>query len=251
MSATALRRVFILGVPVDDVTEEEACTFAERCLANGGVHQFATVNPEFIMAAQHNAAFMHVLQHTALNVPDGIGVLWAARRKGAPLRARVAGVDLMVRLCALAAQRGWRVFLLGAQPGVAARAAALLRERYPSLRVCGTFAGSPRPEEATEIVQYIRAAAPHLLFVAYGAPAQDLWLATYLPLLQTPEQGLIGMGVGGAFDFIAGVQRRAPKWVQRIGLEWFYRLVRQPWRWRRQRALVHFVWRVLREEVKL
>lgn len=247
MSGLRPRRVFILGVPVDDVTEAEACAIAAQCVERGGVHQFATVNPEFIMTAQRLPEFKALLQRTELNVPDGVGVLWAARQCGSPLRERVAGVDLMTRLCTVAAERGWRVFLLGAQPGVADRAAELLVLRCPGLRVCGTFAGSPRPEHAEDIVARIRAADPHLLFVAYGAPAQDLWLGEHLPHLERPGHGMLGMGVGGAFDFIAGVQRRAPRWVQRLGLEWLYRLVRQPWRWRRQLALVRFAWLVLRE----
>lgn len=238
------RSVEILGVRVDDVTYHEACDIAESLIRRGGVHQFATVNPEFVMAARDDDEFREVLASTALNVPDGAGVVWAAGRRGVKLRERVAGVDLMRALCALAARHRWRVFFLGAQPGVAERAAAALVLAHPGLMVAGAYAGSPRREEEMAIVARVRAARPQLLFVAYGAPAQDKWLARNLPLLAPgagdDADGIVGMGVGGAFDFIAGVQKRAPEWMQRANLEWLYRLMRQPWRWRRQTALIRF-----------
>jgi len=124
---------------------------------------------------------------------------------------------------------------------VAERAAQRLTQKYPNLQIVGTYAGSPRPEEEDEIVGLVRAAHPDALFVAYGAPAQDLWIARNLHRLGVP----VCMGVGGTFDFIAGVVPRAPDWVQRLGLEWSYRLLRQPWRWRRQLALARFVTLVL------
>lgn len=242
------RSVEILGVRVDDVTYGEACDIAEALIRRGGVHQFATVNPEFVMAARDDEEFRNVLANTALNVPDGAGVVWAAGRRGVELRERVAGVDLMLELCALASRHRWRVFFLGAQPGVAERAAAQIVLTYPGLTVAGTHAGTPHRAEELPIVERVRAARPHLLFVAYGAPAQDKWLARNLPLLSTGASvgqegthGIVGMGVGGAFDFIAGVQKRAPAWMQQANLEWLYRLARQPWRWRRQTALIRFV----------
>jgi N-acetylglucosaminyldiphosphoundecaprenol N-acetyl-beta-D-mannosaminyltransferase len=235
--------VEILGVPVHDVTHGEAVACVEALIAGGGCHQVATVNPEFIMAARRDPEFRRVLRATALNVPDGAGVLWAARRQGKPLRERVAGVDLVEHLCALAARRGWRAFLLGAAPGVAERAAAELALRHPGLTIGGTFAGSPRAEEEADIAARIAAANPQLLFVAYGAPAQDKWLARNLPRLcpDSNDRGLVGMGVGGAFDFIAGLRARAPEWVREASLEWLYRLIHEPWRWRRQMALAAFV----------
>jgi N-acetylglucosaminyldiphosphoundecaprenol N-acetyl-beta-D-mannosaminyltransferase len=242
-SAQSLR---ILGVHIDDVTMLEACDKLSVLMAQGGTHQVATVNPEFIMTAQRDAEFAALLEHTALNVPDGIGVLWAAQRLGHPLRERVPGVDMVHRLCALGSQYKWRTFFLGARPGVAERAAATLALKYQGLVVSGTYAGSPRPEDDEEALSRVRKARPNLLFVAYGAPAQDKWLARNLPRLQLappPEGapvGLVGIGVGGAFDFLTGVQKRAPNWMQQLGMEWLYRLAREPWRWRRQLALIRF-----------
>jgi N-acetylglucosaminyldiphosphoundecaprenol N-acetyl-beta-D-mannosaminyltransferase len=232
----------ILAVRVDDVTGDETLALVERFIAERAPHQICTVNPEFIMAAQRDEAFRDVINNAALCPPDGVGVLWAARRLGHPLRERVGGTDMAERIAARAAQLDWRMYFLGAAPGVAEQAATVLQTRYPGLAVVGTFAGSSTPSEENAIVERIRAARPDVLLVAFGAPMQDVWIARNQPRLQVP----VAMGVGGAFDFIAGVTRRAPRWVQRLGFEWLHRLIHEPWRWRRQLALPRFVWRVLR-----
>ena len=231
----------ILGVPIHDVTYDEALEWMGRWIAEGGPHQIATVNPEFVMAARRDAAFRAVLERAHLCLPDGVGITLAARYLGRPLRQRVAGVDLVEAIAARAAREGWRLFLLGAAPGVAERAAAVLRARYRGVKIVGTYAGSPRPEEEGEIVQRVREAGADVLLVAYGAPAQDLWIGRNL----ARTGAAVGIGVGGAFDYLAGIVPRAPAWIRRIGFEWLYRLVRQPWRWRRQLALPQFALLVL------
>jgi N-acetylglucosaminyldiphosphoundecaprenol N-acetyl-beta-D-mannosaminyltransferase len=193
------------------------------------------------MVARRSPAFRAVLQRTDLCIPDGIGVLWAARVRGKPLKERVAGSDLVPRLAQEAARQGWRIFFLGAAPGVAEKTAAMLTRRYPELLVAGCYAGSPAKEEAADIVGRVRRAQTDILLVAYGAPRQDLWLDRNLD----KTGAAVGIGVGGSFDFIAGVTRRAPRWVQRLGLEWLHRLILEPWRWRRQLALPHFVYLIL------
>lgn len=228
--------VTLLGVRVDDVTFAETLALMETFIARDTPHQICTVNPEFIMHAQRDAAFRHVLAHSALNVPDGGFLLRAARRKGQRLRQRVTGSDLLPLFAALAAHKGYRLFLLGAADGIAARTAAILCARHPTLTIVGAHAGSPAEDEAPLIISRIQAAQPHALFVAYGAPQQDLWIARHAAELRVP----VMMGVGGAFDFIAGVVPRAPSWLQRLELEWLYRLARQPWRWRRQLAIWQF-----------
>jgi N-acetylglucosaminyldiphosphoundecaprenol N-acetyl-beta-D-mannosaminyltransferase len=240
--------VTILGVPIHDVTMNEACEHAERLILAGGAHQFATVNPEFVMMAQRDPAFMNALQRTALNVPDGAGILWAAKRKRRPLQSRVPGIELMVKLCGIASAHGWRVYFLGAQSGVAERAAAAMVLQFPGMMVAGTYAGSPVEAEAPAITERIRNAKPHMLFVAYGAPAQDKWLERHLRLCKDGDggadvfgEGLVGMGVGGAFDMVAGLRKRAPEWMQNANLEWLYRLIQQPWRIKRQTALLRYV----------
>ncbi len=230
-----------MGAPIHDVTMAETLALIAQWIDAGGVHQIATVNPEFLMKARRDPDFRATLQRAALCIPDGIGVLWAARMRGKKLRERVAGSDLVPLLSAEAARQGWRVFYLGAAPGVAEKAAAILAARHPGLNVVGCYAGSPAPEEEDDIVARVRAAQANILLVAYGAPKQDLWLDRNL----ARTGAAVGIGVGGSFDFIAGVSRRAPRWIQRLGLEWLDRLVREPWRWRRQLALPHFAWLVL------
>ena len=157
-------------------------------------------------------------------------------------------MDLAARLAALAAARGYRLFLLGAAPGVAERAAAAYTAANPGLIVAGTYAGSPAPDEEDAIIARVRAASPHILLVAYGAPAQDKWIARNLERLGVP----VAMGVGGVLDYVAGVVPYAPAWLRRIGLEWLYRLVRQPWRRRRVwNAVVVFPWLVFTRDGKL
>jgi N-acetylglucosaminyldiphosphoundecaprenol N-acetyl-beta-D-mannosaminyltransferase len=218
--------VNILGVPVHAVTMRETLDWIAAAIVAGEARQICTANPEFVMRAQRDAAFRAVLQAADLVLPDGIGLLWAARRLGGALPERVAGSDLIYHVAERAAERGWRLYLLGAADGVAARAAARLETRYPGLAVAGTHAGSPRAQDEPAQVALIRAARPDVLLVAYGAPQQDLWIARNRERLGVP----VSIGVGGAFDFVAGVARRAPAWVQRLGLEWLHRLARQPWR---------------------
>ena len=239
----ALPPVQILGVRVDAVSYREAIDINSHWIELRGPHQIATANPEFVMAAQHSPDFRQALAAADLCVADGVGLLWAARRLGARLPERVTGSDLTPLLAQAASQRGWRLYLLGAAPGVAQQAADRLAQQNPGLRIAGVYAGSPADRDAPDIVQRVIAAQPDVLLVAYGAPAQDLWIARHGAELGVP----VMMGVGGAFDHIVGVQRRAPAWVQRVHLEWLFRLVTQPWRWRRQLALPRFVWAVLRQ----
>ncbi len=141
------RRIAMLGVAIDDVTEDEAVERIAELLAAGGPHQIATVNPEFVMEARRNPAFRTALAGADLATPDGFGLLLVAKWRGTPLRGRVTGVELAERIAAEGARRGWRLFLLGAAPGVAERAAAALCGRYPQLAIVGCYAGSPRPED--------------------------------------------------------------------------------------------------------
>jgi lipopolysaccharide heptosyltransferase II len=233
--------VRILGVPVHGVTFAGLLETIERLIGSRRAHQIATVNPEFVMAARHDSIFQVILERATLCLPDGVGLLWAARWLGGRLPERVTGSDGVPLIAARAAEEGWRLFLLGAAPGVAERTAAILSERYPELRVAGTYAGSPAAEEEEEIVALVNESAADILLVAYGAPKQDKWIARNLPRLRVG----VAMGVGGSFDFISGEAVRAPVWMQRLGLEWLHRLVREPWRWRRMVALPRFALAVL------
>jgi N-acetylglucosaminyldiphosphoundecaprenol N-acetyl-beta-D-mannosaminyltransferase len=234
-------RVDILGVLVDAVTADGALAQISRFVRQGGAHQIVTVNPEFVMRAQWDEAFREVLNGAGLALADGIGLVWASRLLGHPLPERVAGSDLVPRIAQSAVWQDWRLYLLGAGPGVARQAARALTVGRPGLQVVGTYAGSPDPEMDEAIVRRVRAARPDVLLVAYGAPAQDMWIARNLPGLGVP----VAMGVGGSLDFIAGQTRRAPRWVQSLGLEWLHRLILEPWRWRRMLALPRFAWQVV------
>ena len=176
-------------------------------------------------------------------MPDGVGLLWAGRHLGAPLPGRVTGSDGLPLIARHAAEKGWKLFFLGAAVGIAERAAEILREKHPQLIVAGAYAGSPAEDEEDELVARINASGADILLVAYGAPKQDKWIARNLPRLEVA----MAMGVGGSLDFIAGVVPRAPQWMRARGLEWLYRLLRQPWRLRRMLRLPRFVLAVFRQ----
>jgi N-acetylglucosaminyldiphosphoundecaprenol N-acetyl-beta-D-mannosaminyltransferase len=238
------KRIDILGVAVDDVLEDEALARIVSFIGEGGPHHVVTVNPEFVMEARRNSAFRRVLAAADLATPDGFGLLLVARMRGMPLRERVTGIGLTERIAREAAVRGWSLFLLGAAPGVAEQAAERLQHANPGLRIAGCYAGSPRAEEEPAIRALIAAARPDVLLVAYGHPAQDLWIARNQPLMRVP----VAIGVGGTFDELAGVVRRTPPWMQRLGLKWLHRLIQQPQRWRRIiTAVPLFLWTALRE----
>ncbi len=206
--------------------------------------QVCTVNPEFVVDAHSDAAFAGVLPRADLRAPDGVGVLWAAGLLGSPISERVTGSDGIYRIAERAAQCQWRVFFLGAAPGVAIRTAERLCELYPGLVVAGAYDGSPDDVGWAEVAPWLRAAQPDILFVAYGHPKQDFWIDRH----RADMPAAVALGVGGAFDFVAGVTVRAPHWMRRLSLEWLHRLIRQPWRWRRMTKLPRFVLLVLRQK---
>ena len=234
--------LIILNTPVHPVTMAETLNLARQFMSESRLHQIATTNPEFVMAAQQDAAFRQVLWEADLCIPDGIGLLYAAWWLGRPLPQRVPGSELITHLAGLAAENGWRLFLLGAAPGVAEEAADLLQQQYPGLHIAGAYAGSPDPAENEAIVRRINDSQADMLFVAYGASRQDKWIARNKEALTTVR---LAMGVGGSLDFITGRAVRAPRWLQKVGLEWLHRLIHEPWRWRRMLALPRFTLKVL------
>lgn len=243
-----LPSVYVLGVRVDRVTQLQVLDRIEQLIDDyhtsqqqTSCQQLITVNPEFVMAAQHDSFFRQCINEAALVIPDGIGVVWAARYLGKPAPERVTGVDTLVELARRGATKGYRLYLLGAAPGVAEAAGKRLQTLAPGLQIAGSYAGSPAIAEEDEIIERIRVARADILCVAYGAPAQDVWIRRNLARLPVA----IAMGVGGSFDFLTGRQQRAPKMMQKLGLEWLYRLYREPWRWRRMLALPKFAIKVM------
>ena len=227
------QRVDLGGTLIDRVDRAAAVDRIRQLLSSGTSHQIVTVNLDFLSIAARNVRFQQTINAADLAVPDGMPLVWLSRLKGQPMTERVTGVDLVDDCCQIAAEAGVGVFLLGAAPGVADEAAIELERRHPGLRVVGTYSppiGELDAREDTEMVQRVRDAAPGFLFVALGAPRQDLWIRDHLAQLEVP----VSMGIGCVLDLLAGSVTRAPVWMQRAGLEWAYRLANEPGRlWRR------------------
>lgn len=231
-----------MGVPIDVATFDSMLQAIRTWIAAGDrTYQICTVSPEFVMIAQDDPSFMRVLHAADLCVADGVGLLFAARFLGHRLPERVTGSDGVPLIARQAAREGWKLFLLGAAPGIAEKAAARLVEDNPGLQIVGTHAGSPAVRDEEAIVARVNASGADILLVAYGAPNQDKWIARNRDRLNVA----VAMGVGGTFDFLAGVVPRAPRWMRRMALEWLYRLYKQPWRWRRMLRLPRFAWAVI------
>lgn len=235
--------VSILGVRVDAVTLSEARDRILALRSPEGRFHVMTPNPEMLVAARRNPEFLCLLNSSDLNVPDGAGLLWAARRQGRNLPERVTGIDLVTAIAS--SPDAPLLFLLGAAPGVAEKAATVLKKRNPALRIAGTFSGSPRVEDEPSIVAMINASGAEMLLVAYGAPRQDMWIRRNFPKLTSVK---VAMGIGGTFDFLAGVRSRAPQAFRSLGLEWLWRLLQEPTRFRRiMNAVVVFPFLILTE----
>lgn len=224
-----LRKVHVAGVGVDALDEREALDRIEAMVAERRPRLMVVVNASKLVLASDEPRLREILDRADLVTADGMSVVWGARLTGGRLPGRVTGIDAMERLVARAAERGWRVFFLGAKQEAVEGAVANLRRAHPALEVAGFRNGYFRGKEA-EVVEEVRAARPDLLFVAMGSPAQEYFLADNLEEMGVP----FSLGVGGSFDHVAGLSRRAPRWMQRAGLEWLYRLASEPRRlWRR------------------
>ncbi len=232
-----MRRVLILlGVPIDDLTMDEALQRLDDFIAvgraTGKSHQVATINADFVVNALNDIELQRILQEADMTTADGMPLVWGARALGVPLEGRVTGADMVPTLAARAAEKGHSIYLLGARPGVAARAAEILQECHPGLKIVGTASPPNRPvlEMDRSVLEEVQAARPDILLVAFGNPKQEKWISMHLHELGVP----VSIGIGGTLDLIAGVTRRAPRWMQRVGLEWLYRLLQEPRRlWKR------------------
>lgn len=239
----SMGRVSLLGIPLDAVMREEAVARLRSFLEEDVQRHVMTPNSEMLTEAARNPAFHALLRRTALNLSDGSGLLWMAPLTGQRIPERVTGVDTVLRLCGELTEE-CPVFFLGGGEGVGDGARVALAARNPRLRVVGVYAGSPREEEVEEILRRINDAKPYLLFVAFGAPQQDLWIDRHLSRMPSVR---VAMGVGGTFDFLVGLRKRAPAFVQETGFEWLWRLLHEPRRfWRIWNAVVVFPWLVVR-----
>lgn len=227
-------KIDILGIKVDRVSMDETVARIEGFIAEGAPRLVITPNVDHLIKARKDRAFKNIYDDADLSVPDGVPLLWAAKFLGTPLRERVNGTDLFEALCARAAEKKYRIFFLGAAPGVAATAAAELEQRHPGLKIVGTY--SPPydfVDSATEnkkIEDMILTAHPDILFVGLGAPKQEKWIHRHMHALRVP----VSIGIGASFEYVAGCTARAPYWMQRTGLEWLYRIIESPSRyWQR------------------
>ncbi|MDQ7093042.1 WecB/TagA/CpsF family glycosyltransferase [Desulfosporosinus sp. PR] len=231
-------KVRILGITVDIYSMAETVEKIRDAIEERRLLRVVTANPEMIYASEQDPALRQVINSADLVTPDGIGVVWAARRLGTKARERVTGIDLMQAIFPAAAAGKWRIYFLGGKPGVAELAGRKVSRDYPGINLW-TRHGYFSIQEEPEILEEIRRFKPDVLFVGLGAPRQEFWLAEH------PGLARVSIGVGGSFDALAGTVRRAPRQIQELHLEWLYRLLKEPWRWRRQTVLPRFMVKVL------
>jgi N-acetylglucosaminyldiphosphoundecaprenol N-acetyl-beta-D-mannosaminyltransferase len=236
----------ILGCKLDPVDADEATDAIIRFAKESAGAQIVTLGTEMVVYAQRDPRYREVVNRSALSLCDTVGLLAVARARGAKLRERVTGVELIDHLCARAAKEDLPIYLLGGSPGIADRAAQVLRSRHPGLHVAGTHDGYFPETESPAIAGAIRESGARLLFAGMGFPRQEFWLADYLAKTGCGA----GIGIGGSLDVISGIVQRAPDRWRKAHLEWFYRLVTQPHRWRRQLALPYFVLLVAGENLR-
>lgn len=217
---------YILGVKIDELTFKQVIEKINIFLGSNKFHQIATVNPEFIVAAQKDSEFKKILNETDLCVVDGFGLKIGAIISGQKIGDRITGVDLTWEICKIASEKGYTMFLLGGKEGVAKKTGEVMQKKYPNLKIVGTYAGKPNDQQTLDIISK---ANPNILLVAFGAPKQDKFIYNLKSHFSSHISNLhLAIGVGGTFDYISGKIPRAPKFIRSLGLEWLYRLFRQP-----------------------
>ena len=226
--------VCILNTPIDVLDMSGVLTRLEEFIGEKRFHQVATANVDFVINAEADRELRHILRYADLVMPDGMPLVWASRKLGMALPERVTGADLVPALAALAAQKGYRIYMLGAKPEVARQAREKLLQAHPGLQIVGCVSPPVQPLDIMDdapLLSDIQAARPDILLVAFGNPKQEKWIYRNRAALQNVP---ICIGVGGTFDFIAGQTVRAPQWMQKSGLEWIFRLSQEPKRlWKR------------------
>ncbi len=244
-----MKEIKILDVKVNPIAKSEAIEKIDEFIVSKKPHQICTVNPEYMMAAQKDLEFKKIINEADLCVADGAGLWWASRyqnlkgksqkskdsNQSSIIKERITGIDLVYDICSLASKKGYSIYLLGAGPTVAEQTALILKSKYPNLKIAGISEGIPQLTTGRQInldtenfesnlAVQISKLNPQILLVAYGAPKQDKFIYKHKKILNIP----VMMGVGGSFDFISGRIKRAPKWMQKMHLEWLYRLINQP-----------------------
>jgi len=243
----------VMNVRFNNVTIDESIDIIFEYINKSKKGYICTPNPEMLLKTQKNAVFLNILNNSLLNIADGIGILWASyniekhnskfkallnlplvalypQKFRTVLKERVTGTDLLQKICEKAESHPYKIFLLGAGPKVAEITKEKLLAHSPSLNIVGFFEGSPDDKDKEEIIKKINSSEADILFVAFGAPKQEVWISDNLKTLKTVK---IAIGIGGAFDFVSGKKKRAPLWMQKTGLEWLYRLIQEPSRIKR------------------
>jgi N-acetylglucosaminyldiphosphoundecaprenol N-acetyl-beta-D-mannosaminyltransferase len=235
------------GINVHKLSEAETLEKIASLIGQGGSHYMAVVNAAKIVNAQSDKELHSILTGADIVTADGMSVVWASRLLGEPLQQRVTGIDLFERLIHSAAEHQWSVYFFGAREEAVTKVVEMFKARFPSLRIAGFRNGYFTAQQNQAIVEEIRQSGADLLFVAMGSPAQEKWIAANLR--QTGVH--FALGVGGSFDHLAGFVRRAPRWMQQAGLEWFHRLLLEPHRlWRRYLiGNSRFIWLVVKQAV--
>ena len=237
-------RINILDIPIDYLSQSEVLQKIASFLKEKEHFHVTTPNPEFILEAQKNPVFKKILREADLSVADGTGIVWAAKVLHKTKIKRVTGVDLTRAICRTMKNP---IFLLGASEEVNTKTKQILEKKYPGINIVGNYSGTPSAKLEKIICNMINQSKAEILFVAYGAPNQELWIARNLPHLTTVK---VALGIGGSFDFISGFRKRAPRWMQHLGLEWLFRLLIQPSRYKRIfRATIIFPLRIWRRKL--
>jgi N-acetylglucosaminyldiphosphoundecaprenol N-acetyl-beta-D-mannosaminyltransferase len=237
-------KVTLFGIPIDNLNMAEVLDRIESMIGDGEIHQHVVVNVDKIVKMESNPDLRQTVLDCDLITVDGQPVIWVSRLLKCPIKERVTGVDLFDALMARCAERGLRPYLLGARQEIVAKTVDVLKTKYPKLQLAGWRNGYWAADEEASIVREIMRAKPAVLCMAVGSPKQELFLGKWKQEMHVP----FVMGVGGSFDVTAGVLRRAPRWMQRLGVEWLFRLAQEPRRlWRRylneDMAFFRLVWR--------
>lgn len=237
-------RINIMGVGFDSLTLPEAVERAEKLISEQRAAYVVTPNPEIVMTCWENPDAMEAVQNADLVLPDGVGVVYGAKILGTPLKGKLPGIDFATELMRRMAKRGGRVYLLGAKPGIAETAGERMTAQFPGLIICGTHDGYFQDD--VPVIEEINALKPDLLLVCLGAPKQELWMYRNRPCLKV---GLMA-GLGGSLDVFAGTAKRAPVIFQKLGMEWFYRLIKEPWRFKRMMKLPKFLFACIGKKIR-
>ncbi len=230
----------ILGIDVCPFSMEETLHEAEKIIVNKEKGFIVAINPEKIMKGQKDLELKKLLNSANIQIPDGVGVVIASKLKRGRIKKRVTGIDLMMNLCDLASKKGYKIYMLGAAPNIAESAMGELKKKFPSLIVSGVNDGYFKDNEK-QVIDNIYNSNSDILFVALGSPRQEYWIKQNIDNLNVP----LIMGVGGSFDVICGNIKRAPAWMRKCGLEWLYRLISEPWRFKRMMVLPKFLIKAL------